>query len=97
MISKKSNPFGIRILVYVEELLWLFSFFKENSIGVNVHYIPVHLHPFYKRNYNTKEGDFPIAESLYEEIISLPIYPQMSDDDVQRVVTLLDIISKNEK
>ncbi len=75
----------------------LFSFFKENSIGVNVHYIPVHLHPFYKRNYNTKEGDFPIAESLYEEIISLPIYPQMSDDDFQRVVTLLDIISKNEK
>ncbi len=47
----------------------------ENGIGVNVHYIPVHLHPYYRKHLEIGTGLCPAAESAYEEIISLPIFP----------------------
>jgi perosamine synthetase len=56
------------------------------GIGVNVHYPPVHLHPFYQRRFGTRAGLCPIAESAYEEIVSLPIFPAMSDADVDDVI-----------
>lgn len=56
------------------------------GIGVNVHYIPVHLHPFYRERFGCGEGDCPVAESVYEQIISLPIFPAMSDEDVADVI-----------
>ena len=71
----------------------LFKELKKQKIGVNVHYIPVHLHPYYKNNFNTKNGDCPVAEFAYEQIISLPIFPSMSDNDVIRVSTsLIDLL-----
>jgi perosamine synthetase len=59
----------------------------EEGIGVNVHYIPVHLHPFYRRRFCTGPGLCPRAESAYEMILSLPIFPAMNDRDVMAVVT----------
>lgn len=59
---------------------------KEEGVGTQVHYIPVHLQPYYQNLYGTKKGDFPNAEAYYEEALSLPMYPSMSDDDVQKVV-----------
>ena len=71
----------------------LFKELKKQKIGVNVHYIPVHLHPYYKNNFNTKNGDCPVAEFAYEQIISLPIFPSMSDNDVIRDSTsLIDLL-----
>ncbi len=67
----------------------LFKELKKQNIGVNVHYIPVHLHPYYKNNFNTKEGDCPVAEFAYEQIISLPMFPDMSHNDVVRVSNIL--------
>ena len=58
----------------------------ENGIGVNVHYIPVHMHPYYRDQFGTGPGLCPVAEKAYEEIISLPIFPKMSDIDVGRVI-----------
>jgi UDP-4-amino-4,6-dideoxy-N-acetyl-beta-L-altrosamine transaminase len=55
------------------------------GIGVQVHYIPVHYHPFYQR-LGYKRGAFPIAEDLYARSLSLPIFPAMTDGDVQRVI-----------
>ena len=70
-----------------------FSTLKEKGIGVNVHYIPVHFHPFYRRRFNTGPKLCPVAEKAYEQIISLPIYPAMTDGDVETVVKVLkDII-----
>lgn len=57
---------------------------KEN-IGVNVHYIPVHLHPFYQK-LGYEKGICPQAEKLYEEIITLPLFPKMTEDDVWDVI-----------
>lgn len=64
----------------------VFSTLRTENIGVNVHYIPVHLHPFYRKHFGTKPGDCPVAESAYERIISLPIYPTMTDHDMEDVI-----------
>lgn len=67
----------------------IFEALRAEGIGVNVHYIPVHLHPFYRTHYGTALGDFPVSESAYERILSLPIFPTMSRDDSQDVVKAL--------
>ncbi len=67
----------------------VFSALRAEGIGVNVHYIPVHLHPFYRRRFGGKEGDCPVAESAYEQIVSLPVFPGMSDADVEDVLAAL--------
>lgn len=64
----------------------IFEALRAENIGVNVHYVPVHLHPFYKREYGFEKGDFPIAEKYYNRAITLPIFPRMSDKDVRDVI-----------
>mgnify|MGYP005854676099 CR=1 FL=1 len=59
---------------------------KEAGVGTQVHYIPVHYMPYYRDKYGYKPGDFPAAEAYYEAALSLPLYPKMSDDDVDYVV-----------
>ena len=51
-----------------------------------VHYIPVHLLDFYKKTFGYKKGDFPVAEAYYDKTLSLPLYPTLSDTDVETVV-----------
>ena len=63
----------------------IFSALKSMGLGVNLHYIPVYLHPYY-RKLGYKEGLCPVAEAHYSSIITLPLYPSMSDDDVQYVI-----------
>jgi len=63
----------------------LFNYLRENKIGVNLHYIPIHLHPFY-RNLGFKEGDFPMAENHALQAISLPIYPDLDKEDLMFVI-----------
>ena len=65
----------------------IFSALRAEGIGVNVHYIPVHLHPFYRQRFGTGPGMCPVAEAAYEHILSLPIFPRMSDADVEDVIT----------
>ncbi len=64
----------------------IFSALYAEGIGVNVHYIPVHLHPYYQRTLHTRRGDCPNAEQAYEAILSLPMFPDMSETDVQDVI-----------
>lgn len=68
----------------------IFGELRDEGIGVNVHYIPVHLHPFYQRAFGTSIGDCPIAESAYNRLLTLPIFPQMTGDDVQDVVVAVE-------
>jgi UDP-4-amino-4,6-dideoxy-N-acetyl-beta-L-altrosamine transaminase len=60
----------------------------EKGIGVNVHYIPIHLHPFYQQ-LGFKYGDFPCAERYYERAITLPLYPSLTEQQQQAVVDAL--------
>ncbi len=60
---------------------------KKRNIGSSVHFIPLHLHPYWKETHGLKENDFPAASAVYKQIISLPIFPDMSDNDVNDVVS----------
>lgn len=68
----------------------IFGRLRDAGIGVNVHYIPVHLHPYYREKLGTGPGLCPVAEAAYERILSLPLFPAMDDGDVDRVVDALD-------
>ena len=61
---------------------------RKNNIGVNVHYIPIHLQPFYKR-LNFKKGDFPVAEAYYDSAISIPLYPNIGQVSLNKVARTL--------
>ncbi|NSW84043.1 MAG: DegT/DnrJ/EryC1/StrS aminotransferase family protein [Syntrophothermus sp.] len=70
---------------FIEEL-------HARNIGTSVHFIPIHLHPYYRDKYGYRPGDFPVAYSNYLRMISLPIYPRMSDRDVEDVIeAVLDV------
>ncbi|WP_346887951.1 DegT/DnrJ/EryC1/StrS aminotransferase family protein [Clostridium sp. UBA1056] len=70
----------------------------EANIGTSVHFIPVHLMSYYRETYGYKEGDLPVAESYFDTIVSLPLYPKMTDEDVQDVINAVtDIINENHK
>jgi len=59
---------------------------KERNIGTSVHFIPLHIHPYYRDTYGYEAEDFPIAYGQYQRVVSLPIYSRMSDEDVQDVI-----------
>lgn len=59
---------------------------RDKGIGTQVHYIPVPTQPYYKNNFGYKDGDYPVAEKYYEQELSLPLYPGLSDDDVNTVI-----------
>jgi perosamine synthetase len=65
----------------------VFRALRAENIGVNVHYIPVHLHPYYRERFGYKPGNFPAAEAAYERLISLPMFHAMTDQDVEDVIT----------
>jgi len=71
----------------------IFEALQAENIGVNVHYIPVYYHPYYKR-LGYEKGLCPNAEKLYERIITLPLYPKMKDKDIKDVVNALDKVLK---
>jgi dTDP-4-amino-4,6-dideoxygalactose transaminase len=58
----------------------------ELGIGCSVHYIPLHLQPYWRERYNLKPEQFPVSTMLFQRIVSLPIYTLMTDDDVNRVI-----------
>ncbi len=70
---------------FIEEL-------KALNIGTSVHFVPVHLHPFYRETFGYVPGDCPVAHRIYERIISLPLFPCMSEDDVQDVVHAVNTV-----
>ena len=67
---------------------------KQRQIGISVHFIPLHLHPYYRETYGYQPEDFPVAYREYQREISLPIYSKMSDDDVEDVIEAIEVISK---
>ena len=68
----------------------VFATLRDRGLGVNVHYIPVHLHPFYRERFGTGRGLAPVAEEAYDHMLSLPMFPAMSDEQVERVIATVD-------
>jgi|Deesub1362B_J571_1020462.scaffolds.fasta_scaffold01639_3 dTDP-4-amino-4,6-dideoxygalactose transaminase len=90
-IRLKLDKLKIDRCQFIEEL-------RELNIGVSVHFIPIHLHPFYMRNFGYRRGDFPVAENIYDRIISLPLYPKMKEDDIKYVIdAIYYLVEKHKK
>ena len=67
---------------------------REKGIFAQVHYIPVHLQPYYRNNYGFKKGDYPNAEYYYEHELSIPMYPKMSDEEVNYIIQSIKSLTK---
>ena len=67
----------------------IFDKLLKSGIGVQVHYIPVYLQPYYRKNLKCRKRDYPHAEQYYRETITLPLYPKMTDTEVKRVIKVL--------
>lgn len=70
----------------------VFDACQAQGVGVNVHYLPVHLHAFYRERFGHRPGAYPAAERYYESAITLPLFPRMSDADVERVIGVVRTI-----
>ncbi len=68
----------------------IFRALRAENIGVNVHYIPVHLHPYYRKRFGDQLGKYPAAEAAYESLLSLPMFHAMTDSDVSDVVAAIE-------
>ncbi|MBA3726871.1 MAG: DegT/DnrJ/EryC1/StrS family aminotransferase, partial [Armatimonadetes bacterium] len=72
----------------------IFEELRANGIGANVHYVPVYLHSFYRKRLGCQPGLCPVAEVEYRRILTLPLYPAMTESDIERVVATVDRICR---
>jgi dTDP-4-amino-4,6-dideoxygalactose transaminase len=69
---------------------------RARKVGVNVHYIPIHLHPYYRRQFGYRPGDYPRAEAYYASALSLPLYPKMTEEEIDWVIlSLRDVLAQD--
>jgi perosamine synthetase len=73
----------------------IFAALRAEGIAANVHYIPVHLHPYYRQNFKTGPGLCPQAELAYERMLSLPIFPSMTENDTEDVIVAVKKVLNN--
>lgn len=69
-----------------------FNALRGRGLGVNVHYRPVPLQPFYRKRFSYRPGDYPVAERYYERTITLPLFPRMTDDEVEQVIQTVQAV-----
>jgi dTDP-4-amino-4,6-dideoxygalactose transaminase len=79
VLRLNTERFDISRNRFIEEL-------RSRNIGTSVHFIPIHLHPYYRDKYGYRPGDFPVAYREYQRIVSLPLSPRMGDNDVSDVI-----------
>lgn len=73
----------------------VFDALQKQGIGCQVHYMPLHLHPFYRNKFGYKRGDFPEAEKYYERAITLPLFPKMTEKDIGKVIKIFKKVISN--
>ena len=73
----------------------LFKKFLEKKIKLQVHYIPLHLQPYYKKNYGFKKGDFPVAEDFYKKQVSLPIFYSLKNKLINKIAKIINLYTQN--
>lgn len=79
-------PIRLDLKTFVVDRAQIFRALRAENIGVNVHYIPVHWHPYYRERFGYKGGEFRVAEDAYAQLISLPMFHGMSNQDVEDVI-----------
>jgi perosamine synthetase len=71
-----------------------FVWLRENKVGVNVHYKPIHLHSYHQKRLNLTRGMYPQSEKIYDRILSIPLYPTLKDTDQSHVIEMLSRLRK---
>ncbi|MEM6298314.1 MAG: UDP-4-amino-4,6-dideoxy-N-acetyl-beta-L-altrosamine transaminase [Bacteroidota bacterium] len=89
----KGNAYHLYVIL-TEKRKGLYDYLRENGIFAQVHYIPVHLMPYYEKH-GFRQGDFPEAERYYAQCLSLPMYPTLSKEEQEYVIEKVMIWSKN--
>ncbi len=79
-------PVRLNLTTFPANRAEVFRALRAENIGVNVHYIPVHWHPYYQRRFGRQHGAYPVAEQAYERLMSLPIFHRMTERDIEDVV-----------
>lgn len=88
VLRLNQDQFTIDRAQFIQEL-------RRLNIGTSVHFIPLHLHPYYRETYGYVPTDFPIAFEEFQRVVSLPIYPSMTDDDVEDVIeSVVEVVRK---
>jgi dTDP-4-amino-4,6-dideoxygalactose transaminase len=88
VLRLRSSELTINRNQFIEEM-------TARNIGTSVHFIPIHMHSYYRDKYNYHPNDFPVAHAAFQNMLSLPLSPSMSDQDVADVIdAVLDIRSK---
>lgn len=85
----KDSSFHLYVVKLAKERNNFYEYLKENEINTTVHYFPIHMQPYYQK-LGFNKGDFPEAEKYGRTAISIPIYPQLSAEDQQRIVSLIN-------
>lgn len=93
-MSNKENPFSLYIVKIDKNRDSFAMALKEEGIGTGLHYIPLHLLTYYKTKYALRVNDFPVALRSFQQVLSLPIYASMSDEEVQTVISTIKKIAK---
>lgn len=101
-IADSTHPYHLYILrLHLDQLQINRSEFiealRQANIGTSVHWVPLHMHPYYRETYGYQPDDFPVAYAEYQRMISLPIYSVMSDEDVQDVIDAVLNIAEAER
>ena len=68
---------------------------RAENIGATVHYMPVHLHPYYRERLGHISGEYPVAEAAYERLISLPMFHGMKEQDVDDVIAAVKKVARS--
>ena len=84
----EENLFGRSRNAFIEKM-------KEAGVGTSVHYLPLHMHPYYIGKYGYEPEDFPIAAALFAKMASLPIYPSLTDKEIARIADAVAATKKN--
>ncbi|ETO94520.1 UDP-4-amino-4,6-dideoxy-N-acetyl-beta-L-altrosamine transaminase [Legionella oakridgensis] len=82
-------------IIKVKNRAEVFHYLREQQIGVNVHYIPIHTQPYYQQ-LGFKKGDFPVAEQYYAEALSLPMYPALQEEEFFHVIHNLEQVLQSQ-
>ena len=93
-IENEENSFSLYIIKIDKNRDSFAMALKEEGVGTGLHYIPLHLLTYYKTKYSLRVNDFPVALRSFQQILSLPIYPDMSDEDVKFVISKIKKIAK---